>query len=94
MIYRELLHIRQEKAALQEGTLELFEPPKIPGHLLGYKRKFRNEFVLVLINFGEREGIFSSITGRERELFQIGNYRHSEKGDIILSPKSGLILTM
>lgn len=94
MIYRELLRIRQEKASLQEGTLELFEPPEIPGHLFGYKRKFRNESVLVLINFGEREGIFSSITGRERELFQIGNYRHTEKGEIILSPKSGLILTM
>ncbi len=93
MIYRELLHLRQEKEALREGTLELIEPPEIPKHLLGFQRRHNNQFVLILINFGDMEGVFTRIAGSKWVLFQIGGYQRSEKGNIILSPKSGVILT-
>ena len=63
MVYRELMHIRQERTALQEGILELIEPPKIPVHLLAYKRIFPNALIIVLINFGESEGVFKTQYG-------------------------------
>ena len=93
MVYRELMHIRQERTALQEGILEIIEPPKIPVHLLAYKRIFRNTLIIVLINFGESEGVFNSNMERERIIFQIGKYQRSKTGNIILFPKSGLILS-
>lgn len=91
-IYRDLLRIRRENAALQIGAIELLDGVGKVGQLLAYMRKFEQEMVLVLINFSESECTFTNTTQCEQELFQIGKHKRSEEEDIVLHPLSGLVL--
>ena len=92
-VYRDLLRIRRENAALQVGAIELLDGAGKANQLLAYIRKFDQEMVLVLINFCESECTFTNKTQCEQELFQIGKYKRSEEGHIVLHPLSGLVLT-
>ena len=92
-VYRDLLRIRRENAALQVGAIKLLDGAGNADQLLAYMRKFDQEMVLMLINFGESECTFTNTTQCEQELFQIGKYKRSEKRDIVLHPLSGLVLT-
>jgi glycosidase len=92
-VYRDLLRIRRENSALQVGAIELLDGARKADQLLAYMRKFKQEMVLVLINFSESESTFTNTTECEQELFQIGKYKRSEEGDIVLYPLSGLVLT-
>ena len=92
-VYRDLLRIRRENAALQVGAIELLDGAEKANQLLAYMRKFDQEMVLVLINFSGSESTFTNPTHCEQELFQIGKYKRLEEGDIVLHPLSGLVLT-
>ncbi len=92
-VYRDLLCIRRENAALQVGAIELLDGAEKANQLLAYMREFNQEMVLVLINFSESECTFTNTTHCEQELFQIGKYELSKGADIVLHPFSGLVLT-
>jgi len=92
-VYRNLLRIRRENAALQVGAIELLDGAGKANQLLAYMRKCDQEMVLVLINFCESECTFTNKTQCEQELFQIGKYKRSEEGHIVLHPLSGLVLS-
>jgi glycosidase len=51
-----LLSIRNQEAALQEGSLELLD--NLPANVLGYKRVYRNESLTILLNFEDKEKVF------------------------------------
>jgi alpha-glucosidase len=92
-VYRDLLCIRKENPALQEGSLELLDGPGIADQLLAYTRSLDQEMVLVLINLSETECTFSNPTQCKQELFQIGKYKRAEERNIVLHPLSGVVLT-
>jgi oligo-1,6-glucosidase/alpha-glucosidase len=88
-IYQDLLRIRKDAKAIHSGTLELLDGD----HILAYKRIFDQETVLVLINFGSSEQIFEDNGKWTRVVYQIGDYRRSSSGELIINPSSGLILS-
>jgi alpha-glucosidase len=94
-IYRNLLKTRQENKALHAGSLQLVD---IPGDedsqlLLAYERKFDQEALLMLINFGSTEMIVLHARKFKEVVFHIGEYRRSARGELIINPLSGVILS-
>jgi glycosidase len=53
--YRRLLSLRSRCAALHAGRLELLDPGRLPGTVLGYRRVHGAEEAHVFLNFSERE---------------------------------------
>ena len=88
-IYQQLLHLRKDFEALHSGRLELVEVE----HLLAYRRIHDREILLILINFDSREVEYQESLNFGEVIFEIGEFRRSAKGGIIISPFSGLIIT-
>jgi oligo-1,6-glucosidase/alpha-glucosidase len=88
-VYRDLLSLRKNSKALHSGSLELLNVENI----LAFKRIIDQETLLVLINFDSSEQIFEDIGKLMEVVYQIGNYRRSASGKLIISPSSGLILS-
>jgi alpha-glucosidase len=55
-VIRDLLKLRKQERAFQEGSLELMKD--LPKDVLGYVRKFGNEKFIVLLNFDSEEKRF------------------------------------
>lgn len=62
-------------------------------HLLAYRRIHDQEILLILINFDSREVEYQESLNFGEVIFEIGEFRRSAKGGIIISPFSGLIIT-
>jgi oligo-1,6-glucosidase/alpha-glucosidase len=88
-IYQQLLHLRKDSEALHSGRLELVEVE----HFLAYRRIYDQETLLILINFDSREVEYQKSLNFGEVIFEIGEFRRSAKGGIIISPFSGLIIT-
>jgi alpha-glucosidase len=92
-VYRELLRLRRDSAAIRGGTIQLFEGPDISNNLLVYCRKQDAEVILVVINFGENPSVFQNPTACKRVLFAVGLDQPAGMDRITLPPDSGLILS-
>jgi oligo-1,6-glucosidase/alpha-glucosidase len=53
---RALMKIRNQEKSLQEGSLEILEG--MPNGILGFARKFENEKIVILLNFGDQRKEF------------------------------------
>jgi glycosidase len=91
-VYKELLHLRRESAAIQQGTIQLLDGPDIGESLLVYRRDDGDETILVLINFGESSSVFQNQTACKRVLFAVGLDTPANLEKITLPAWSGLIL--
>ena len=92
-IYKDLLFLRRESKAIQEGTIKLIDCPGIEGQLLAFKRQSEQEIVLVLINLSGSDCTFNNKTECKQAVFQIGCHDISSEGDIRINPWSGLIFS-
>ena len=92
-IYKDLLRIRRESKAIQEGRIEIIDCPGIEDQLLALKRQSEQEIVLVLINLSGSDCTFNNKTECKQAVFQIGGYMQSSEGDININPWSGVILS-
>jgi oligo-1,6-glucosidase/alpha-glucosidase len=92
-IYKDLLFLRRESKAIQEGTIELIDCPDIEDQLLAFKRQCGREMVLVLINLSGSDCTFNNNTECTQTAFQIGFHEISSEGEIRINPWSGLILS-
>jgi glycosidase len=92
-IYKDLLFLRRESKAIQEGTIELIDCPDLEDQLLAFKRQSEHEIALVLINLSGSDCRFNNNTECRQAVFQIGNHDISSEGQIRINPWSGLILS-
>ncbi|MCU0825166.1 MAG: hypothetical protein MUF77_11050, partial [Leptospira sp.] len=84
--YQKLIQIRKKEKALQFGKLDLL--PVESESLLAYVRKWKEEEILVFLNFG-KETFFLKDLGKHSVLYQFG------KVDLLrneLGSFSGLLL--
>jgi glycosidase len=91
-VYRQLLRLRRDSAALREGAIQLVDEPNISANLLAYQRDLGDETILVTINFGKTPGTFQNPTACRQVLFQIGLDEPITSRSIPLPPYSGVIL--
>jgi oligo-1,6-glucosidase/alpha-glucosidase len=91
-VYRELLRLRRDSTAIQEGTIQLVDGPEINENLLAYRRECGDETVLVLINFAQAPSTFQNQTACKRVLFRIGLEKPAHLERISLPPYSGVVL--
>jgi alpha-glucosidase len=91
-VYRGLLRLRRESAAIQAGTIQLVEGPDVDEDLLAYCRRLGDETVLVVINFGGNASSFQNQTACKRVLFATGLDKSIKPNQIALPPHSGLVL--
>jgi alpha-glucosidase len=92
-IYKDLLFLRRESKAIQEGTIELIDCPDLEDQLLAFKRQSEHEIALVLINLSGSDCRFNNNTECRQAVFQIGNHDISSEGQIRINPWSGSILS-
>lgn len=92
-IYKDLLRIRRESKAIQEGRIDIIDCPGIEDQVLAFTRQSEQEIVLVLINLSGSDCTFNNKTECKQAVFQIGGYMQSSEGDIRINPWSGLILS-
>jgi len=83
-----LLKIRKQENTLQEGSLELLEG--LPSGVLGYAREIKNDKVVVLLNFDEREIEFGFEFSEY--LFKLSNKDIAKEKTIRLNGFGGMIL--
>jgi alpha-glucosidase len=85
---RALLKIRNEHAALQDGSLELMDG--LPKGVLGYCRKSGEEEIVIFLNFSESAKQFQF---KSRDcVFRLSENDDWKKDDISLSKCGGMIL--
>jgi alpha-glucosidase len=92
-VYRRLLRLRQDSAALKEGTIQLLDEEDMDKNLLAYRRKLDGEEILVAINFGNTPSGLYNRTACKRILFEIGQNAPPDPENITLPPYSGLVLS-
>ncbi len=91
-VYKGLLRLRRESAAIREGNIQLIDNPDTEKNLLAYRRISNDEAALVLINFGETSVAFKNQTECKQFLFGIEIDKPNNPGKISLPPYSGVIL--
>jgi glycosidase len=93
-VFKKLLKFRKTSIAILEGGIKVIHDAGMPEDLLAYTRSYDNEKVLVLINFGKNEVVFSNTTDCTKIAFSTGNETDlTEIYKIKLEPFSGMILT-
>jgi glycosidase len=91
-VYRRLLCLRRESAAIHGGTIQLIDDPDMGENLLAYRRDYGDETILVLINFGESPCVFRNQTACQQVQFAVGLDTPANPDEITLPPYSGLVL--
>jgi oligo-1,6-glucosidase/alpha-glucosidase len=91
-VYKGLLRLRRESAAIQEGEIQLIDNPDVGANLLAYRRDCDDEAVLVLINFGGSPGTFQNRTACQQIRLAVGLDAPANPDKITLPPYSGLVL--
>jgi glycosidase len=92
-VFKELLRIRKESKAIQEGTIELLDCPGKEEQILAFKRQTELDMIFVLINLSGSDCTFINKTECKQFVFQIGSSELSNEGDIRINAWSGLILS-
>lgn len=90
-LYRKLLHLRRETAALHAGRLDLLEGQAFPEDLLLYQRTSGTETVLVALNFSPHPIRFNNPTTCRQVLIQHG-VEQVDPAAPLLPPYAGLVL--
>lgn len=85
---RNLLKLRKERRALQEGSLEFLND--LPKGVLGYAWSFANERIFILLNFDEREKEFQ--LEFSESLFTLSGQDKGNEKNIRLNGFGGVIL--
>jgi oligo-1,6-glucosidase/alpha-glucosidase len=91
-VYRRLLRVRRGSLALQAGTVELLGDPSANENLLAFSRAYKDDRVLVLINFGSSPVTFQNRTACRDVLFATGSDHTTKRDAVELGPISGVIL--
>ena len=95
-LYRDLLHLRRVTPALRVGELELMTDPAMDraanADILAYRRKTKDQTLLVVINFGARSVPLFQSTEYSRVLLSIGMEPPFDLAKIKLLPYSGIVL--
>lgn len=89
---KQLTELRKTNNALQIGRLELIDRKKLPRNILGFYRIDKNEKILVLINFGNRNKKVALDTAKITTLLSTQNSAEQVGNTIILKPFSGLVV--
>ena len=94
--YKQLLKIRQEYIALQQGKLEFINKPQRSKDILGYSRTYKGEIVYTCLNFSSKELRLKLPIERPTLLFSTSRFRddiHSEINQkaVQLSPIEGIV---
>lgn len=90
-LYRALLKMRRESAVWHSGTLTLLEG--LPAQVLGYVRKHEEQAAAVLLNFGTQTETFA-VPHAGEVLLATSSSARREGDDIVLSPKSGIVIAV
>jgi oligo-1,6-glucosidase/alpha-glucosidase len=91
-VYRQLLRLRRDSAALRAGAIRLLDEADTDGNVLAYRREFDDEEILVAINFGQGPGELTNRTACKRALFTLGPKATPSPESISLPPYSGIVL--
>lgn len=91
-VYKRLLRLRRESAAIREGTIRVMEGNKNENPLVFF-RIYEDELILVVINFGGSPADYLNQSECNTVRFEIGmdNINHHER--FTLPPYSGVILS-
>ncbi len=90
---RRFLHFRNSSTALRFGSIELLPEDSLPGGVLGYRRKYKDEECLVLLNFtGKKKKLGAGPAESFRKRISTQPEGSApETGDISLSDYEGLV---
>ncbi|MDO9302151.1 MAG: hypothetical protein Q7T89_12245, partial [Anaerolineales bacterium] len=83
-----LMKIRNQEKSLQEGSLEILEG--LPNGILGFARKFENEKIVILLNFGDQRKEFQ--IKFSKCLFKLSDKDEAKEKAIRLNGLGGIIL--
>jgi len=90
--YKQLLELRKENDCLKYGDIQVIREKWLPANVLAFKRKYKNEELLVLINFSHKSYTLSI----PEKYSQIVFYTHAQESTIVkkinLLAFQGLIL--
>jgi alpha-glucosidase len=90
--YRQLLHIRASNPALHSGGFELVFQDGNSKDLLGYKRCYEQQEILVLMNFGKKRISISQPARIDQIIFKSGEITQNDNGDLNLGRYAAVIL--
>ena len=91
-VYRQLLGIKRENAAVRHGSLTIVEED-VPRDVLAYVRRSGEQRVLVLLNFSdERQSVVIDQGEFGNKLFSIGPEDDFRDGEARLGPFGGLVI--
>ena len=91
-VYRQLLHLKRQHAALHHGSLEIVEEG-IPPHILAYVREAGGERVMALLNFSEEtQSVVLEDDRFTTVLFAAGPGAALDGRDVTLGPFAGVLL--
>lgn len=91
-LYRQLIALRSTRPALLDGSLEVLTEKESGRHLLGYRRQFGRDELLVLINFSARVARYDNRSGFREILLAVGIEKPGSLNMITLPARSALIL--
>jgi alpha-glucosidase len=91
-VYRQLLRLRRDSAALRAGAIQLVDEQGSGESLLVYRRASDGEEILVVINFGKAPATFQNPTECTQVLFTTGLDEPPDPESVSLPPCSGVIL--
>ena len=94
--YKQLLKIRKENIALQQGKLEFINKPQRSKDILGYSRNYKGDIVYTCLNFSSKEMSLKLPIERPILLFSTSQFRDDINSGITqttlqLSPIEGII---
>jgi len=92
-VYKELIKLRENNQATQEGSLRIIDINTKPDQLLAYTRQLGQEKIVVVINFGKSDHIFKDNIECQKVIFNIGGYNRIDQTQIKIYPLSGLVLS-
>ena len=94
--YKQLLKIRKENAALQQGKMEFIYQPQRSNDILMYSRNFKGDIIYICLNFNSKEMKLELPIERPTLLFSTTQFRNDLNSEIDqktfqLSPIEGII---
>jgi len=93
-LYRALLRLRRDTTTLQTGELELIHDGAMDENILAYKRKSKDQTLLVLLNFGEKTVGIENLSDHQKRLFAVGMPQSANLLVSQLPPYAGVILEL
>ena len=92
--YMNLLGIRRTHEALQQGRIQLLEPPLTPKPVLAYLRSYEQQTIFIALNFSGKSQAFPWTGGATEKLLGLNTEDEIRGGEVTLSPYGGLIVKL